>query len=341
MSLPLVALVILNYNGRKYLETFLPSVLASTYNPIKIILADNASTDDSVTFVQQNFSSVELICFDENYGFTSGYNKALKQVEANYYVLLNSDVEVTKDWIEPVIKLMEEDKTIAACQPKLLDYKQRNYFEYAGGVGGWIDYLGYPFARGRVFETLEKDKGQYEKNAYILWASGAAMIVRSELFHEVGGFDDFFFAHMEEIDLCWRLQRTGYNIAACPASVVYHVGGGTLPKGDRKTFLNFRNNLIMLCKNLPSTEKLWKIPLRIFLDILFAFKALISGDVSSFKAVFQAHIAVLKWNSQKKNVLVLPKKPMKSLKGVMRKSVVWSYFIGHKKSFKEIIQSEE
>lgn len=341
LSHPSVAIVILNYNGRNYLEKFLPFVIASTYPDKKIVVADNASTDDSLHLLRTKFPSVELIVLDKNYGFTSGYNKALQQVKADYYVLLNSDVEVSENWLEPIINLMEADKRVAACQPKMLDYKNRNCFEYAGAAGGWIDYLGYPFARGRVFDDLEEDHGQYDKTTNIFWASGAAMFIRAELFHKVGGFDDFFFAHMEEVDLCWRLQRAGYKIKACPASVVYHVGGGTLPKGYRKTYLNFRNNLMMLSKNLPLSEKMWKLPLRLFLDEVFATKALFIGDIASFKAVIQAHGAILKRHIKRKDSSHLPRKPMKSLKGVAAHSIIYSYFIKNKKSFREIIKPDE
>ena len=265
-----VSVVIINYNGRKYLEKFLPSVLASTYADMELIIADNASTDDSLEFMQSVYPAVRIIKLKRNHGYAGGYNEALKEVHSEYYILLNSDVEVTAGWIEPLIELMENNRQIGACQPKILSYRQKDQFEYAGGAGGWIDCLGYPFARGRIFDICEKDQGQYNHSEPIFWASGAALFVRAELFHKAKGFDTYFFAHMEEIDFCWRLQLLGYIIYACPASEVFHVGGGTLPKGnERKVFLNFRNNMIMLAKNLPRRQSFWKIPLRICIGFHF------------------------------------------------------------------------
>ncbi|MFY8004270.1 MAG: glycosyltransferase family 2 protein, partial [Chitinophagaceae bacterium] len=233
-----VAVVILNYNGRHHLAKFLPSVLASTYSNKQIIVADNGSTDDSLDLIEQSFPTVTVIKNAQNLGFAGGYNWALKRVKADIYVLLNSDVEVTPNWIEPVIDMLENDDTIAAVQPKLIKYHDQQLFEYAGGAGGFIDFLGYPFSRGRVFDVLETDTGQYNQNVPIFWASGAAMFIRSNVFHEVGGFDEFFFAHMEEIDLCWRIHLLGKKVMVCTQSTVYHVGAGTLPRGGRKVFLN-------------------------------------------------------------------------------------------------------
>lgn len=339
MNSPVVAVVILNYNGRNYLEQFLPSVLASTYTNLRIIVADNASTDDSVIFLKEHFPQVEIIYLEQNFGFAEGYNRALQQVNAAYYVLLNSDVEVANGWIEPVIDLMQNEKEVAACQPKILSYHQKNLFEYAGAAGGWIDHLGYPFSRGRVFDICEEDNGQYNDAVNIFWASGAAMFIRAEIFHNCGGFDGFFFAHMEEIDLCWRIQLAGFKIKCVPASVVYHVGGGTLPKGNsRKVFLNFRNNLIMLCKNLPWVEKIWKIPFRVFLDALFAWKSLFSGYAVSFNAVLKAHIAVLKWCFVTKHTNKFKRRPLKNLDAVFRGSLIWAHFIEKKNRFSEIIK---
>ncbi len=335
-TLPSVAVVILNWNGRNFLQQFLPSVLASTYTNLRVIVADNASTDDSVQFVQQTFPEVELLFSKENYGFAKGYNFFLQQVKADYYVLLNSDVEVTNNWIEPIIDLMEADKTIAACQPKILSFHQKDTFEYAGASGGWIDALGYPFSRGRVFDVLEKDEGQYNDAVPVFWASGAALFIRSACFHEMNGFDDFFFAHQEEIDLCWRLQRSGYKIFVCPQSVLYHVGGGTLPTGSsQKVFLNFRNNLVMICKNLPWHQLWWKLPFRIGLDIISAWKELLSGKSGYCLAVLKAHFAFIGW-------IFGPKQASSNaypwLKTVYRGSVVWQYFIRKKKIFSEIVK---
>ena len=335
-TLPSVAVVILNWNGKNFLQQFLPSVLASTYSNLRVILADNASTDDSVQFVQQNFHNVEILTSKENYGFAKGYNFFLQQVKADYYILLNSDVEVTAGWIEPVIELMEADKTIAACQPKLLAWHHKDTFEYAGASGGWIDALGYPFSRGRVFDILEKDHGQYNDAAQIFWASGAALFIKAELFHAMKGFDEFFFAHQEEIDLCWRLQRSGYKIYVCPQSVVYHVGGGTLPTGStQKVYLNFRNNLVMITKNMSLAELCWKLPLRIALDAVSAFKELLSGNAGYWLAVLKAHFAFIGWLFKPKQTTV---STYPVLKTVYKGSVVWQYFIRKKQIFSEIVK---
>lgn len=314
-------------------------MLASTYPNTSVIVADNASTDGSMELVKSSFPSVKCLYNLTNEGFAGGYNWALKHVDADYYVLLNSDVEVTLGWIEPIISLMETDPKIAACQPKLLSYHQPQLFEYAGAAGGWIDSLGYPFSRGRVFDVCETDEGQYNDPEPVFWASGAAMFVRASVYHEMGGLDDSFFAHQEEIDLCWRMQLAGYKIMSCPASVVYHVGGGTLPRGGRKVFLNFRNNLWMLSKNLPFAEKLWKLPLRFGLDAISAWKGLLTGDQAFFTAIMKAHIAVVgSWLTGKSEKNKLHKKSMKSLQGVYSGAIVWQYFINKRTRFQEIIR---
>lgn len=338
MSLPSVAVVILNWNGRNFLERFLPSVIISEYENTILIVADNASTDDSVSFLQAHYPSIKIISNPVNEGFAKGYNNALKQVQADYYVLLNSDVEVTKNWIGPIISVMEKDKNIAACQPKILSFDNKNKFEYAGAAGGWIDKFGYPFSRGRVFDFCEEDNGQYDEETGIFWASGAAFFVRSPVFHESGGFDEDFFAHQEEIDLCWRMQRSGYKIVAVPSSIVYHVGGGTLPMGNsRKVYLNFRNNLLMLSKNLSFSEKIWKIPYRIVLDNISGLQAILKGDIKTFRSVQKAHFHFLQRKFNKKEVSFLPKKKLKNLPGVYNGSIVFDYFIQKKKTFSEIV----
>ena len=341
LALPEVAVVILNYNGRGHLQSFLPSVMASTYGNMRVVVADNASTDDSLEFVRQHYSAIEILTHPVNEGFAGGYNWALKKVVSDYYVLLNSDVSVTSGWIEPIITLMEADKTIAACQPKMLSYREQNQFEYAGACGGWIDGLGYPFSRGRVFDICETDEGQYNDAQPIFWASGAAMFVRAGVYHALGGLDASFFAHQEEIDLCWRMQLAGYRIMVCPQSVVYHVGAGTLPRGGRKVYLNFRNNLVMLCKNLTRSEKIWKLPLRFALDAVSAWKGLLSGDTDFFKAIFWAHMAVIKRMLTDYKHSKPEAKPLKKLEGVYHGSVVWEYFINHKTRFREIIGKKE
>ena len=338
IELPSVAVVILNWNGKHFLEKFLPSVMASGYENLQIIVADNASTDDSISFLKQKYPAVRLLFSNTNEGFSKGYNTALKQVSADYYVLLNSDVEVSTGWIEPVILLMESDEKIAACQPKILSFQNKKQFEYAGACGGFIDALCYPFTRGRIFENCETDEGQYDNSIQIFWASGAALFVRSKVFHELNGFDEYFFAHQEEIDLCWRMQRAGYTIYVEPSSIVYHVGGGTLPMGDRKkVFLNFRNNLVMMTKNLPFFERLWKIPLRIILDIIAAYRDLIGGNFSMFISIASAHMHFVEWLFVGKRGKKLPKINTKVLSVVYHGSIVWQYFIKKKKTFSEII----
>ena len=291
-----VAVVILNYNGKKFLEEFLPNVIAHT-NPelADIVVADNASTDESIDLMRQRFPQIRLIENGSNGGFATGYNLALRQIEAEYYVLLNSDIEVTPQWIEPVIALMDRDRQIAACQPKILSYYEKEKFEYAGAAGGFIDRYGYPFCRGRVFQHLEEDRGQYDDICEVFWATGACMFVRADLYLEHGGLDDSFFAHMEEIDFCWRMKNLGYKIYCCPQSKVYHIGGGTLPKSSaRKTYLNFRNNLSLLYKNLPSNRVFWVLAYRILLDWVAAFKFLFGASFADFWAVTRAHVAFYK-----------------------------------------------
>ncbi len=341
-SLPSVAVVILNWNGRHFLEKFLPSVLASQYDNLSVIVADNASTDDSLAFLRQNFPGVRLLLSNTNEGFSKGYNSALKRVAADYYILLNSDVEVSEEWIAPVISLMESDKKIAACQPKILSFEKRDHFEYAGAAGGWIDSFGYPFTRGRIFETCEKDMGQYNNTQEIFWATGACLFVRADVFHEMNGFDEYFFAHQEEIDLCWRMRRAGYIIYAVPASKVYHVGGGTLPMGDRKkVFLNFRNNLVMMTKNLPVLEVLWKIPVRMFLDMIAAYRALIDTNFSTFISIASAHLYYLEWIFIGRRGKKLAKKRLNDFNGVYHGSIAWKYFVNKKRTFSEIVYDKK
>jgi len=336
-----VSVVIINYNGRKYLEQFLPSVLASTYSNMELIIADNASTDDSLNFVRNTYPSVRIIELKRNHGYAGGYNEALKEVLSDYYVLLNTDVEVTPGWIEPVIELMEKDQQIGACQPKILSYEQRDQFEYSGASGGWMDCLGYPFARGRIFDICETDNGQYDDVQPIFWASGAALFVRADLFHQAKGFDEYFFAHMEEIDFCWRLQLLGYSIYVCPSSRIFHIGGGTLPKGnERKVFLNFRNNMIMLAKNLPKRQSFWKIPVRVMLDFISAFKSLFDGQFVYFLAVGEAHLAFLKWLLFMQKKSVFPVRRKARLTGWYLHCVAWKHFVEGKERFDEIVEDK-
>ena len=315
-------------------------MIATEYSSLRIIVADNRSTDDSLSFVRSRFPNVEILELKENYGFAKGYNEALRQIKSEFFVLLNSDVEVRPDWLGFIMQLFASDRSLAACQPKILLQSNKSQFEYAGAAGGWIDHLGYPFSRGRIFEHCETDQGQYDSDQDIFWASGAALVIRSELFFRAGGFDEYLFAHQEEIDLCWRLQLLGYKIKSCPASEVYHVGGGTLPRGNsRKTFLNYRNNLIILWKNLPVPEKSWKVPLRITLDQVSAVRMLAGGDGGYFLAVVKAHLAFVKWLLFTTTAKIQSKKrKLSGLKGVYRGSVVWAHFIKKINCFSDLDQ---
>ncbi len=339
MNYPKVSVVILNWNGEKHLSTFLPSVYNSQYPNLEIIVADNASTDNSVEFIQANFPLIRIIQHTENLGFAGGYNEVLKQIETDYYILLNSDVEVTPNWINPVIELMESDKNIAVAQPKIKSYFERDSFEYAGAAGGFIDYLGYPFCRGRIFDTLEKDKGQYNDVKEIFWATGCALFIKSNVWKRVNGFDAHFFAHMEEIDLCWRIKNLGYKVMYCGFSEVYHVGGGTLhAESAQKTYLNFRNNCYLLKKNVSAGKNLFLIPLRFCLDFLALLKFAAAGKWKNVAAVSKAHRAIcvsfykgkIKFNKD------ISKTP--NMTGFYKNSIVWDYFVRGRKYFKELSQ---
>jgi GT2 family glycosyltransferase len=335
---PSVAIVILNWNGKNFLEQFLPSVISSTYKNYSIIIADNGSSDDSVFFVKEKYPQIKILQNKINEGFAKGYNLALRQVDADYYVLLNSDVQVQPGWMEPVIDLMESDTNIGACQPKILSYHNKKKFEYAGACGGWLDSFGYPFNRGRIFDICEFDQGQYDATAPVFWASGAAFFVRAEVFKQMTGFDEFFFAHQEEIDLCWRMQLAGYKIFVQPESVVYHVGGGTLPMGNKtKVFLNFRNNLIMLSKNLPVGQSIWKIPFRIALDTIAAWKGLFTGSGVTFIAIAKAHLHYFRWLFFYRSKKILSHMLNEKLYGHYHGLVIWDYFVKKKKTFLEIV----
>jgi GT2 family glycosyltransferase len=302
-----------------------------------VVLADNASTDDSASFTKQHFPSVKIVQLDRNYGYAGGYNHALREVQADYYILLNNDIEVVPGWIEPMIAEMEKDASVGACQPKLLDYHNKGVFEYAGAAGGYIDRYGYPFCRGRIFTSLETDIGQYDEPADIFWATGACMLIRAKLFHEAGGFDQHFFAHMEEIDLCWRLQLMGYRLRVIPQSKVYHVGGGTLDKlNSQKTFLNFRNSLLMLYKNLEG-KKLWSVLfMRAFLDLIASIRFLVKGQFKHSAAIHKAHAAVFfhlrKWRPEREATQAM-KIADSRLRGMYPGSLVIDYFLKKKLTF--------
>lgn len=324
------AVVILNYNGKTFLEKFLPSVIECSQGA-EIIVADNNSTDDSIGFIQNKYPDLSLIILDKNYGFAGGYNEALKQIEAKYYVLLNSDVEVTPNWLQPMEHFLDSNPNYAACQPKIKDFSHKSLFEYAGACGGFIDFLGYPYCRGRIFDQTEIDSGQYNEPLDIFWSSGACMMVRSELFFEAGAFDPDFFAHMEEIDLCWRIHSLGFNIKCLPNATVYHVGGGTLSKSSPfKTYLNFRNGLYLLIKNLPGKKLALKFPARVVLDWVAAIKFIFDGNPRHSFSVLKAHFSValnlIKMLKKRNLVSLAPKS----------KLMIFEYFLKRNKKYSDL-----
>jgi hypothetical protein len=334
-----IAVVILNWNGAQFLRDFLPIVIRHSAGVAEVIVADNASTDGSQDLLKKEFPDTRLISLDKNYGFAEGYNRALAQVDADYYILLNSDIEVSHGWIEPVVVMMEKDPLIAAAQPKLLSWHERSKFEYAGAAGGFIDRLGYPFCRGRVFLNLEEDHGQYDDEKEVFWATGACLFVKAKMWKECGGLDADFFAHMEEIDFCWRLKNLGYKVMYTPSSTVYHIGGGTLPKSSsRKTYLNFRNNFSLLFKNLPS-GLLWKVILtRLLLDWVAGMRFLLTSGFSEFWAVVRAHLYFYR------NIGKLRTK-RRSLRqgkvsGVYGKNLVWQHYVRKKVRFSELDEND-
>ncbi len=336
---PSIAVVILNWNGVSLLEKYLPSVVSNNIDNCTIYLADNASTDTSIDFVRRNYPEIKVIKNDTNYGFAEGYNIATKNIKSDYLILLNSDVEVTANWIQPVIEMMEKDHSIAAAQPKIISYLNKEYFEYAGASGGFIDRFGYPFCRGRIFDVVEKDNNQYNSEIEIFWASGAAFFIRNKLFVEAGGFDKDFFAHMEEIDLCWRLKNMGYKIKASAASTVYHLGGGTLAEtSPHKTYLNFRNSLFTLRKNLPFHNAFGIILLRHFLDLLAWVKFIFEGKWKHSFAINRAHYDFLisqgTWYKKRKELLKLFKNP--NLTGLYQRSIVFDFFARKKKKYSDL-----
>ncbi len=325
-------IVILNWNGLRHLEQYLPKVIAATPVDVGIVVADNGSTDASVEYVSQRFPEVELLVMEENYGYAEGYNRALEQLESDYFVLMNSDVEPCEGWLEPLMDAMEADRNLVAASPKILSYDERGNFEYAGAAGGFIDSLGYPFCRGRILSTIEADHGQYDDARRVLWASGACMIVRADRFAEIGGFDNDFFVHMEEIDFCWRAQILGYDVMTVPQSVVCHLGGGTLPNNSpKKLYYNFRNNLAMLYKNLPP-ERLHRVLFaRMVLDGCSAAVYLLMGRWSFVSAVYNAHRDYRSWHKrlqQKRGQIALKAKNY-NVDTVYRGSILLRYMLGY------------
>ena len=335
-----VAIVILNWNGAKMLRQYLPSVLLYSRDEAVVYVADNASTDESVPLLRAHFPEVKLILFDKNWGFAEGYNRALAQIEADYYLLLNSDIEVTHHWLTPLLEFMDTHQEVAACQPKLLSMADRDMFEYAGASGGFLDRYGYPFCRGRVFSTVERDDGQYDTPSDVLWATGATLLVRARIYNKVGGLDNRFFAHCEEIDMCWRIRLLGYRVCCLPESVVYHVGGGTLPKSNpMKTFLNFRNNLTMLYKCLPADELAPVMRRRWWLDYLAAWEMLIlERNVGDFKAVFRARKAFKRWRADFREAReqIQQSRVEKEIPEQRRFSLLWQYYVKGRKRFSDL-----
>ncbi|MBC7642163.1 MAG: glycosyltransferase family 2 protein [Flavobacterium sp.] len=327
-----IAVVILNWNGQKLLEQFLPSIVKNSPENT-IYVADNASTDDSILFLKTNYPEVNIIQNSDNFGFAKGYNESLKSIDADVFALVNSDIEVTNNWLQPIIKTFENEPKTAVIQPKILDFNNRNYFEYAGAAGGFIDKYGYPFCRGRIFENLEKDNNQYNDNCEIFWASGACFFIRNNVFKELNGFDEDFFAHQEEIDLCWRAHNKQHIIKYISNSVVYHVGGATLRAGNpRKTFLNFRNSLLMLTKNLPKSNLFSILFLRMILDGIAGLKFLLEGKLQHFIAILQAHFSF--YNLFLKNYK--KRDNFQSKKYFKIKSIVYSYYIKNGKVFEKL-----
>lgn len=333
-----IAIVILNWNGKRYLEQFLEKVVLNS-DGCRIIVADNASSDHSVEFVREHFPTVEIIQNSENGGFAKGYNDALKLVDSEFYLLLNSDIEVTPNWVEPLLKKME-DHTVAGCQPKVLSFHDKTSFEHAGASGGFLDRNYFPFCRGRILEQFEKDKGQYDGEAEIFWATGAALLIRSELYHKAGGLDEYFFAHMEEIDLCWRLKKQGYRFMVVPSSSIYHVGGGTLPyTSPKKLYLNFRNSLFMIVKNHEGWL-FFKLTYRMVLDGLAAMRFLIRGEFKNFASVFNAHMAMY----YRLRTLLQQRKEIKQQsthfndKGLYKASILWARYFKGITRFKDLNQ---
>ena len=325
-----VAIVILNWNGQKMLAKFLPNVVEYSRQDAEVWVADNCSSDESMHLLETQFPQVKTIVLEQNFGFAEGYNRALQQIEADYYVLLNSDVEVSHHWLVPLVEFMDSHPQVAACQPKLLSQLDKDNFEYAGACGGFLDKYGYPFCRGRIFGTVERDNGQYDYQQEILWATGACMMIRSADYWEAGGLDGRFFAHNEEIDLCWRLRLKGRKIYCIPESEVYHVGGGTLPKGNpKKTFLNFRNNLTMLYKNLPDNELSHVMRMRWFLDYLAAFETLIlNRNWGDFKAIWKARKAFKAWRKdfEEDRRKIQASCVVKTVPERCKISILWQYY---------------
>ena len=328
-----VAVIILNWNGEKLLREFLPSVVKNTNTDLgRVVVVDNHSTDGSWIRLEQEFPDVERVLFEDNFGFAGGYNRAIEMIEAEYVVLLNSDVEVAPGWLEPLVAVLDRDERVAAVQPKILAYRDKKKFEYAGAAGGYIDYLGFPFCRGRVMDTTEQDDGQYDDEVDVFWATGASLCIRRDVYRVAGGLDEAFFAHMEEIDLCWRLKNGGYTLKVVPSSVVYHLGGGSLPMNHpRKLFLNYRNNLLMLHKNLCAKQRKKIFFARVLLDTMAGGLFLLKGQWSNTRSVIRAYKAF----REMRKAYPVPESSM-SLSGIYPRSIVLDYFLRGKKKFSDL-----
>jgi GT2 family glycosyltransferase len=333
------AVVILSYNSRKWHELFLPKIVEQAASGYDVIVVDHASPDDTADYVKHHFPYVQLIRLTENHGFAWGYAEALKQIEAKYYVLLSSDFEVTDNWFPPIHAAMEANPDMAACQPKIRYYKDREYFEYAGAAGGFMDKWGYLFCRGRIFSTLEKDEGQYDDACEIFWASGGCFVVRADVYHHLGGLDPDLFAHMEEVDVCWRMKNAGYSIGYVPDSTVFHVGGSVITYGSpQKTYYNFRNSLVLLLKNEKSGKLAWLLPLRLLLDCLAAMQFLAGGQFKNIGAIIKAHwnffFTFGKWYKKREAVKALATE--RNVRTIYRKSIILQYFAKGKKKFSQL-----
>ncbi len=333
------AVVILSYNGRKWHELFLPLIVAEAHTGYEVIVVDNASTDDTLSYVQENFPSVKTLQIAINRGFANGYYEALNQIQAKYYVLLSADFEVTQGWFPPLINAMQRYTGLAACQPKVRYWREREYFEYAGAGGGFMDKWGYLFCRGRIFNDLEKDEGQYNDDIEVFWASGGCFMVRADLYHKMGGLDPDLYAHMEEVDLCWRLKNAGYKIGYIGQSTVYHVGGSVISYGSpQKLYYNFRNSLILLLKNEKTTKLLWLFPLRLVLDGIAGLQMMAGGKFKETATIIKAHFhfygSLGKWLGRRKAAQKLVTHRDKS--GIYPRSIIWQYFALRKKQFSKL-----
>ncbi len=335
-DIPLLAIVLLSYNGRSLLEKFLPTLLQCTPDKYEIVVVNNGSTDDTADYLNQHHKDVRVITIDNNKGFTNGYVKSLSQIEAKYYCLISADIEVTEGWVDPVIELLESDEKNAVCQPKIRSYNEKQKFEYAGAAGGFIDKFGYLFCRGRLFFTVEEDQGQYNTASEVFWASGACFFIRSEIYHKLGGLDDDFFAHMEEVDMCWRVRNAGYKVWVQPKSLVYHVGGAIITYGSPgKVYRNYRNSLILLTKNLPMSQLIWKLPFRLLLDGLAFFLSISRKEYKAAFTIIKAHFhfnrSLFKWLGKRKNSRKFVNQPDHT--GWYPKSVVVKYFLQGVRTF--------